>query len=137
MKINLVWLKNAESIESLCDHKYEYKGYNLATFTNRFCYTIFKYSHTQSLLYCNLLEIIAESVNSENPTTVYDLEEEDFFERFNLKRVKALGKGMAGEVFLVEPKSGSGRMLAVKKFFLSEDVRERSKRQFSTETGVM
>ena len=44
---------------------------------------------------------------------------------------------MAGEVFLVKPKSGSGRMLAVKKFSLSEDVRERSKRQFSTEAGVM
>ncbi|KAK3766927.1 hypothetical protein RRG08_040446 [Elysia crispata] len=80
---------------------------------------------------------MAESVNSENPTTVYDLEGEDFFERFNLKRVKVLGKGMAGEVFLVKPKSGSGRMLAVKKFSLSEDVRERSMRQFSTEAGVM
>ena len=97
---------------------------------------IFKYS-TQSLLYCNLLEIMAESVNSENSTTVYDLEGEDFFERFNLKRVKELGKGMAGEVFLVKPKSGSGRMLAVKKFSLLEDVRERSMRQFSTEAGVM
>ncbi|KAK3749631.1 hypothetical protein RRG08_049145 [Elysia crispata] len=80
---------------------------------------------------------MAESVNSENSTTVYDLEGEDFFERFNLKTVKVLGKGMAGEVFLVKPKSGSGRMLAVKKFFLSEDVRERSMRQFSTEAGVM
>ena len=80
---------------------------------------------------------MAESVNSENPSRVYDLEEEDFFERFNLKRVKVLGKGMAGEVFLVKPKSGSGRMLEVKKFSLLEDVRERSMRQFSTEAGVM
>ena len=46
-----------------------------------------------------------------------------------------LGKGMAGEVFLVKPKSGSGRMLAVKKFSLLEDVRERSMRQFSTDAG--
>ncbi|KAK3766931.1 hypothetical protein RRG08_040450 [Elysia crispata] len=84
-----------------------------------------------------LFNITAASVNSENPTRVYDLEGEDFFERFNLKRVKVLGKGMAGEVFLVKPKSGSGRMLAVKKFSLLEDVRERSMRQFSTEAGVV
>ncbi|RUS68934.1 hypothetical protein EGW08_023303 [Elysia chlorotica] len=80
---------------------------------------------------------MAESVNPETSTTIYDLEGEDFFQRFNLKKVKSLGRGMSGEVFLVKSKSGSGRMLAVKTFSLSEDVRERSMRQFSTEAGVM
>ncbi|RUS74281.1 hypothetical protein EGW08_017956 [Elysia chlorotica] len=80
---------------------------------------------------------MAASVDTETPTKIYDLEGEDFFQRFNLKTVKSLGRGMSGEVFLVKSKSGSGRMLAVKKFSLSEDVRERSLRQFSTEAGVM
>ncbi|KAK3700315.1 hypothetical protein RRG08_033592 [Elysia crispata] len=99
--------------------------------------TIYKYFHTPSLQFFNLLDIMAESVKSEKPTVICDLEGEDFFERFSLKRVKVLGKGMAGEVFLVKAKNGSGRMLAVKKFSFSEDVRERSMRQFSTEAGVM
>ncbi|GFO16256.1 hypothetical protein PoB_004276100 [Plakobranchus ocellatus] len=79
---------------------------------------------------------MAESTPEQNPTLVYDLEE-DFFDRFNLNKVRPLGKGMAGEVFLTTSKAGSGRKLAVKIFSLDEDVRERSLRQFTTEAGVM
>ncbi|GFN86836.1 serine/threonine-protein kinase [Plakobranchus ocellatus] len=79
---------------------------------------------------------MAESTPEQNPTVVYDLEE-DFFDRFNLNKGRLLGKGMAGEVFLTTSRAGSGRKLAVKIFSLDEDVRERSLRQFTTEAGVM
>ncbi|GFS00620.1 hypothetical protein ElyMa_006403000 [Elysia marginata] len=81
---------------------------------------------------------MAGSATVEKPTTVYDLENEDIFERFNLKKVQFLNRGMSGEVFLVTSKTKPGKKLAVKTFDLSSDeVRDRSLRQFSTEAGVM
>ncbi|GFR65739.1 protein kinase, partial [Elysia marginata] len=81
---------------------------------------------------------MAGSAMVEKPTTVYDLENEDIFERFNLKKVQFLNKGMSGEVFLVTSRTKPGKKLAVKTFDLSsDDVRDRSLRQFSTEAGVM
>ncbi|GFO00241.1 rac family serine/threonine-protein kinase homolog [Plakobranchus ocellatus] len=70
------------------------------------------------------------------PKLLYNLEE-DFFDRFNLKKVRLLGKGMAGEVFLTTSRDGSGRKWAVKLFALDEDVRERNLRHFTTEAGVL
>ena len=78
---------------------------------------------------------MAQATSSDGPTVIYDLDE-DFFERFNLKKGKILGKGMAGEVYLVSSLAHPERHRAVKIYSLADDVRERNLRHFYTEAGV-
>ncbi|GFO43977.1 AGC family protein kinase [Plakobranchus ocellatus] len=79
---------------------------------------------------------MAESKPEPSSSFVYDLEE-DFFDRFKLKKVELLGKGISGEVFLTTSTAGPSRKLAVKIFSLHEDVRERNLRHFTTEVETM
>ncbi|RUS69215.1 hypothetical protein EGW08_023022 [Elysia chlorotica] len=68
---------------------------------------------------------------------VIERKDEDFYKKYNLKKVKLLGEGMAGKVYLVKPRSGPGKLQAVKEFSFSRDVVERSMKQFTTEARVM
>ncbi|GFS09042.1 serine/threonine protein kinase [Elysia marginata] len=80
---------------------------------------------------------MAKMVSKKHNTVIYDLKDEDFFERFSLKREKVLGKGLSGEVILVTSNNGAGQKLAVKTFSLSGDDRKRKMREFTTEVRVM
>ncbi|GFO16257.1 CaMK family protein kinase [Plakobranchus ocellatus] len=75
---------------------------------------------------------MAESKAAPSSSYVHDLEE-DFFDRFSLKKVVMLGKGASGEVFLTTSTAEPGRRLAVKIFSLDEAVRESKLRQFTKE----
>ncbi|GFO16129.1 hypothetical protein PoB_004263400 [Plakobranchus ocellatus] len=79
---------------------------------------------------------MAESKPAPSSSFVYDLEE-DFFDRFNLKKVLELGKGVSGEVFLTTSTAGPSRKLAVKVFSLDEEHRELNLRMFTTEVEIM
>ncbi|RUS88630.1 hypothetical protein EGW08_003589 [Elysia chlorotica] len=73
----------------------------------------------------------------ENPYTIHKFED-DFYQKYNLKKVQFLGEGMAGKVYLVKPKSGRGRWQAVKEFsHYPTEVRERNMKHFVMETTVM
>ncbi|KAK3768625.1 hypothetical protein RRG08_065919, partial [Elysia crispata] len=83
------------------------------------------------------LYIMAECALTEKENVVYDLKNQDFFEFFKLKKVKVLGKGMAGKVYLVKQQNQSGKLLAIKKISFSEDNRERRLRDFNQEVKFM
>ena len=80
---------------------------------------------------------MAECALTEKENVVYDLKNQDFFEFFKLKKVKVLGKGMAGKVYLVKQQNQSGKLLAIKKISFSEDNRERRLRDFNQEVKFM
>ncbi|GFO26595.1 serine/threonine-protein kinase ht1 [Plakobranchus ocellatus] len=79
---------------------------------------------------------MAESKPAPSSSFVHDLEE-DFFDRFNLKKVLVLGQGVSGEVFLTTSTAGPSRKLAVKVFSLDEEHRELNLRMFTTEVEIM
>ncbi|GFN74418.1 serinethreonine-protein kinase ht1 [Plakobranchus ocellatus] len=79
---------------------------------------------------------MAESKPSPSSSFVHDLEE-DFFDKFNLKKVLELGQGVSGEVFLTTSTAGPSRKLAVKVFSLDEEHRELNLRMFTTEVETM
>ena len=70
---------------------------------------------------------MAKCAQSESKNVVYDLKNQDFFESSDLKKVKVLAKGTFGKVYLVQEKSGPGRLLAMKKISFTEDDRERTR----------
>ena len=80
---------------------------------------------------------MAESTSSEIPLRVLrlDQEDEDFFEKFNLKKLRLLGEGMSAKVYLVQ--GCSGRLMAVKKFSLLDGHRERNTCLFKQEVRAM
>ncbi|KAK3760457.1 hypothetical protein RRG08_065183 [Elysia crispata] len=80
---------------------------------------------------------MAECAQTEKKNVVYDLKDQDFFESSDLKKVKVLGKGTFGKVYLVQPKSGPGRLLAIKKISFTEDDRERRTQAFYEEVKFM
>ncbi|GFS15604.1 CBL-interacting serine/threonine-protein kinase 20 [Elysia marginata] len=79
---------------------------------------------------------MAEQVSKENQVIIHDFREEDFFEKYGLKKLKFLGKGMSGEVILVSQRS-SFQLFAVKVFSLASDDKEKRMREFYREAQVM
>ena len=78
---------------------------------------------------------MAESTSSEIPLRVLrlDQEDEDFFEKFSLK--KLLGEGMSAKVYLVQ--GSSARLMGVKKFSFLDGHRERNTCLFKQEVRAM
>ena len=80
---------------------------------------------------------MAQCAYTEKKNIVYDLKNLDFFESSDLKKVRVLGKGSFGKVYLVQQKSGPGRLLAMKKISFTEDDRERRTHAFHEEVKFM
>ena len=80
---------------------------------------------------------MAESVNTETPIMISDLKDEDFFTKFDLKKLKVLGEGMSGKVYVVQRRNGTGRLIAVKEFSFLDGHREWNSRLFTNEAGFM
>ncbi|GFS08443.1 serine/threonine-protein kinase Nek3 [Elysia marginata] len=68
---------------------------------------------------------------------VVDLGEEDFFERYGLTKLKILGQGLAGRIYLVKADNDGGVSMAVKKFPLFEELRDQSLQHFKAEVSTM
>ena len=80
---------------------------------------------------------MAVSVNPATATMIFPLKDEDFFTKFGMKKLKVLGEGMSGKIYLVQHKNGSGRLIAVKEFSFLGNLGDRNLRLFKIEARVM